>query len=292
MSGFRVRQFSDTHFTGSGVAPYGGMGPDPDLVFDAVLAQLDERPGVDLTVVTGDLADHGEPGEYRHVAGQLGRLDGEVHVLAGNHDRRIHLGASPLADGEGGADRIRMPDSAEVGGWLFAYADSNGDGDDVDDDRGNDGKGVLADAEVDRLDRLLGGAADQPAFLWVHHPPCELGGFSLPEYVAQVEALVGRHPNVRGIGCGHAHTDVVRPVGGVPVHLCPSMTLSIDLDAGTTMPPGFREYRFGDDGTVDSVVVHVDDERWAERRPLPQVVLDWMAGLVDTEELRAHFGHH
>ncbi|MDH4168925.1 MAG: metallophosphoesterase [Acidimicrobiia bacterium] len=281
MSTIRVVQLSDTHFSTSGRIPYGGAGYDPAETFEAVITTLASRPSPHLTVVSGDLADHGEASEYGVVVRQLSRLDGDVYLLPGNHDRRAPFDAL-LTVG-----RLRYQRTLNVGGWLFVFVDSNGAGPR---DTAETDKGILADSELEWLRGVLSATEQPHAFVWVHHPPGEVAGFSRADYVAQFEALLEDLPRVRGVGCGHAHTDLVTAAGAVPVFICPSLTTSIDFIANTTMPPGFREYDFHPDGTIDTEAVLVDDDRWNDRRPLPADVISYLMDEIDSTELKRRLG--
>ncbi len=92
------------------------------------------------------------------------------------------------------------------------------------------------------------------------------------------------------MSAGHAHTACTREVGGIPSHVCPSTGLSVDLEELVLMPPGYRRFQFWPDGSINTEVVWVDDERWNERHSLPQIAAEYLAGLVTAEDLRAELG--
>lgn len=99
-----VAQLSDPHIVAEGKlfrCPMQGTAPDAErarLEFDtapylaravASLNALVPRP--DVTVVTGDLVDHGEPDEYEQLRHLLAPLSMPVFVIPGNHDAREPL---------------------------------------------------------------------------------------------------------------------------------------------------------------------------------------------------------
>lgn len=82
----RVAQLSDTHFLEDGEEPGGGYAYDTDAAFDAVADHLGDHSDLALVVVTGDVADHGRPAQYRKAADAFSRMRAPVNVCAGNHD--------------------------------------------------------------------------------------------------------------------------------------------------------------------------------------------------------------
>ena len=62
--------------------------------------------------------------------------------------------------------------------------------------------------------------------------------------------------------------------------------VSIDFAELALMPPGYRTYTFHGDGTIDSEIVWLDDERWDDRWQLPEWVADYFAGRLTDEEMR------
>ena len=56
-------------------------------------------PLPDITIVTGDLVDHGEAAEYEHLQRMLAPLAMPFFVIPGNHDARDPLRAAFHGDG-------------------------------------------------------------------------------------------------------------------------------------------------------------------------------------------------
>src|SRR5204863_3855293 len=99
-----LAQSTDTHIVAPGVlfrCPVQGTAADAERVyreFDTAqylaraVAALDALvPRPDVTVVTGDLVDHGEPAEYGQLRRLLAPLQMPVFVIPGNHDDREKL---------------------------------------------------------------------------------------------------------------------------------------------------------------------------------------------------------
>jgi 3',5'-cyclic-AMP phosphodiesterase len=283
----RVTQLSDTHFTTSGQRSHGGFGYDTDAVWDAVLDNAFAGAHPDLVVVTGDIADHGQPDEYAKAAAQLLRMPVAANVCTGNHDAHVAFEAGLPRPG------LTMSRTLRLGSWLFLFADSNHPGR----ERGPDGR--LRD-RADRIEHNGGFGADELAwmsdtidasdadhvFVWTHHPPLAPRAMRAPRYDDEAAELLGRHARLRGLGCGHTHTDTCEELGGRPVFTCPSFTLNLDFSALTTLPPGYRTYEFHDDGTVDSRCHLIEDPRWP-RVALPVAAVRWVAGEIGWDEMIA-----
>ncbi|HWE35142.1 MAG TPA: metallophosphoesterase, partial [Isosphaeraceae bacterium] len=84
---FLLAQISDLHL---GEPAISGVKPKKSL--REVIAALEKLPNpVDAIVVTGDLAEHAKPEEYRLADELIGRLGVPFYVLAGNHDDRATM---------------------------------------------------------------------------------------------------------------------------------------------------------------------------------------------------------
>jgi 3',5'-cyclic AMP phosphodiesterase CpdA len=209
-----VAQVSDVHIGNS------GPGEERARRVFARLARLVEP--IDAVLVTGDIADHGAPGEYEIVRELFASLPVPVLSCPGNHDDRaayakIVLGRQEL---DGPVNQV-----AAVGGVVFALCDSTVPG---------ENGGYLADETLAWLDRVLSGAPDGvPVFVAFHHPPVELHSPFIDgmrqtgsERLAQV--LAG-HRNVAAVFCGHAHTAAATTFAGLPLLVSPSVISTLTL---------------------------------------------------------------
>jgi len=131
---YRILHLSDTHVGTDGVDE---DGVDAVAALRGLLASVAHVPGIDLIVVTGDIADDGsEQGcvIVRDAVGQFARDRGVPHVYTtGNHDWRPGFSAA-LGSGhltaEGGNAALRAFDGEEraalsmVGGLRVVTLDS------------------------------------------------------------------------------------------------------------------------------------------------------------------------
>lgn len=219
-----IAQLSDIHL---GQVHKGDGGRRARKRAEQVMAYLDALPGpLDAVLVTGDLADHGLPQEYRQVAEVL-KSRHPVLVCPGNHDRRepyreVLLGEAPT---QGPVNRVhRLP------GVDVLMLDSSIPGRD---------DGLLEDATLDWLEEQLSrGRSELPALVAFHHPPVEL---ALPTVdrirqfgEARLAEVVRRHPRVAALLCGHSHTGAATTFADRPLLVAPGVvsTLTLPCEGG------------------------------------------------------------
>lgn len=286
-----VTQLSDTHFSTPGNRSHGGFGYDTGVAFATVLEHgFADGAGPDLVVVTGDVADHGRPDEYEVAIEALSRIDAPVNVLPGNHDFDLPLRVSVPRPG------LTMDRSHRLGPWLFLYLDSNAGGRELDatgrlvdlDDR-IEATAALGERETAWIGEMIAASDAEHVFLWLHHPPGTPGGYGSRPLDAEVEAVIGANPTIRGLAAGHIHSDPVLSIADRPVFVCPALTINFDFEVWTTLPPGYRTFRFHDDGTIESDCHLIDDERWP-RFDLPDPVVRHFKGELSWDELMTALG--
>lgn len=235
---FTIAHVTDTHF---GNRP--GITGRNIRVVDAV-ATLNP----DVTIVTGDVADHGTAEEYAEARDLLGQLDMPVLWVPGNHDVREAFAETVL----GKATAEPMDVVFEIGGFRFLLLDSlvpASAGERVD-------HGELAQASLDWLDAELD-ASSMPCFVSLHHPPVSLGldltdriGLREPE---DLEAVIANHPHVLATLVGHAHTAAVTTFADRPLLVGGAVSSTLPLPAEgrpviwEDAPPSFAIHLVTDD---------------------------------------------
>jgi len=172
------------------------------------------RIPVDAVLVTGDLTDSGAAADYATVAELVAPLAERTRVLwcPGNHDDRAGFRAFAGIDRAGPVNQ-----AVQVGQAVVLLCDSLIPG---------SSEGELSEATLEWLDSSIA-AAGGPVFVALHHPPAPLELPALdrialrnPEDLASV---LGRHGNVAGILCGHAHTAAATSFAGLPVRVAPGV---------------------------------------------------------------------
>ncbi len=285
----RVAQLSDTHFVEAALDGASGYAYDTSEAFDAVHAHLEANHQPDLVVVTGDIADHGRPAQYRRAAQALSRFNAPVNVCPGNHDRDA---AFTAGIGRPGVATSRV---IEVNNWCFLFADSNAgvmvpdpSGRPVDPQDFGDRmhrNGSLGNREASWIREMCASTDAEHLFIWVHHPPAAPIELTRDDaYAQEWRGLLGDLASVRGLAGGHTHVPDAYTFENRPVFVSPALKNNFDLQAKTLLPPGYRTYEFGADGSVSSELHLLDDDRWP-RNPLGRAVVSLFNGELTYAEL-------
>ena len=217
-----IAHVSDTHFLGGRRRLYGAIDTDRNLA--CALEQL-ERSGSrpSAIVITGDLADLGEPEAYQRLRGQLApaaeRMGSQIIWVMGNHDERRPFSSILLGEQPSDAPQDRVYD---IDGLRIIALDSSVPG---------YHHGQLSDAQLSWLEGVLAVPAAHGTLLALHHPPIP----TPIEIMAIIElqdqqklAGVIRGTDVRGILAGHLHYSTHGTFAGVPVSVASATCYAID----------------------------------------------------------------
>jgi Icc protein len=254
-----IAQISDPHIVLSGALLYGRV--DTADFLKRAVAELNRlEPPPDVVVITGDLVDKGEPAEYDHLRRLLAPLSMPVFVIPGNHDSRAELRAAFGGDGY-------LP---REGFLQYAVEDYSVRLVALDTLVPGEGGGELCAERLAWLDRTLAAEKRRPTAVLMHHPPFLTGiermdraGLRGTDAFA---AIIGRHPQVERILCGHLHRAIDRRFAGTIAGTAPSTAHQIHLDirsgAPLTMmfePPGYQLHLWRDGaGLVSHTAVFGD----------------------------------
>lgn len=225
-----IAHLSDLHVCADGVAHRAPIDLDAALHNGfAALAALDPRP--DVILVTGDVADDGDPVAYARAVDLLRGLKRPVVVVPGNHDDPTEFAAFMRdLSAESSVPAPPLASLRDFAGLRVIGLASH---------LPLTSAGGLDDPQLDWLDDTLAAGPTRPTLLAVHHPPFRCGiGFMdrirLIEGAARLECIVAAHPHVLGLVCGHHHRAMETLYGGRPCFVAPSLSYQVELD----MRPG------------------------------------------------------
>jgi 3',5'-cyclic-AMP phosphodiesterase len=226
-----IAQLTDLHIRPPGRACYRVVETNT-MLERACRAVAAIRPRPDVVLLTGDLTDRGTPEEYANLHAILARtLDIPVFWIPGNHDNReamlAHLPGTRRTEGfvqyvvEDHPVRIVMLDTLVQG----------------------HPHGALNDHQLAWLDRTLAEQPDKPTLIGMHHPPFICGirhmdVINLQE-AERFAAVVGKHPQVRRIICGHHHRPITAMVAQAIASIAPSVAHQVELDLAEDAPSAF-----------------------------------------------------
>ena len=246
-----IAHISDTHFLAGGAALNGRI--DTDSTVRRAMEQL-ERSGLrpDAFVITGDVADRGEPEAYRRVRGIIEatteRLGAELIWVMGNHDAR-HAFRSELLDEPESEFSGRPVDRViDCEGLRIVALDTSVPG---------FHHGDVTTEQLAWLADVLATPAPLGTVLALHHPPVPtpiplMSILELQQQDALAEVLTGS--DVRAILGGHLHYATTGMFAGIPVSVAAATCYTMDLSAPA------RELT-GVDGGQSLNLVHVYDDQ-------------------------------
>lgn len=252
VSSHRILHLSDTHATGTGLD---GDGVDALASLDQILRDCRHLTGLDLIVVSGDIADDGSAQGCALVRDRIARFAAGRGIprvyTTGNHDRRPgftaalgtgHCDAQDAGTGVllDGLDDERAAVSM-VSGLRVITLDSLVPG---------SGHGVVSRAQLGALAGILHDPAPAGTILALHHPPVytasspwtiEAGLRNRDELAATIAGT-----DVVAVLCGHFHLQLTGRLGAATVWATPGVVTRIDL----TAPPNVVRAVHGASATV------------------------------------------
>lgn len=220
-----IAHLSDPHLLAGGRPLYGAADTVRTLAHGLERLVSSAQP-IEAIVVTGDLADLGEPDAYRRLRAEVdpvaAQLGARMVWVMGNHDERAPFSELMLdqAPSEHPQDAVY-----EFGGLRIVALDSSVPG---------YHHGALDDAQLDWLAGVLAEPAPDGTVIALHHPPVP----SPVELMAVIELKeqhrlerVVRGTDVRCILGGHLHYSTHSMFAGVPVSVAGATCYSLDIGA-------------------------------------------------------------
>jgi 3',5'-cyclic-AMP phosphodiesterase len=229
----RIAQISDLHIKPPGSLAYGRV--DTAKALERCVMALNEfSPAPDFVVISGDLADTPVAEEYDYLKHLLAQLGLPFAGIPGNHDsRELMRAAFPQANYSLGSGPLNQ--KVELGELDLVLLDSSVPG---------KPHGELEAPTLQWLDVALASSTDQPALLFLHHPPFKTGIWHMDRQnlinAGELALIVRRHPRVQLIATGHVHRAALTMFAGVPTTICPAPNHAVDLDLEHLREPSFK----------------------------------------------------
>lgn len=192
----RIAQLSDLHLR-PGLL-YSGI--DPWVRLNEALVRLRElQPPPDFLLITGDLADKGDPESYRELARTLAASPMPYALLPGNHDAREPL-RTAYPELFGGCGN-RLDFRVDRGELSLLLLDTLKIGSEA---------GQLLPTQIEWL--TMNCPRERRVMIAMHHPPVAVGIAGMDAIGCQGgEQLVNwlaAHPQVEAVLSGHVHRSV------------------------------------------------------------------------------------
>ncbi|WP_119678243.1 phosphodiesterase [Indioceanicola profundi] len=220
-----IAQITDCHVTARGRLAMGEIDTPAALRRTvAFLNALTPRP--DLVVITGDLINGPQPGEYEMAAELLADLALPCLMIPGNHDSRDGMRSAFAATGAVPAEGQFLHQSRRLGPLHLLALDTHLPG---------RTEGGLCEERLAWIARRLEEAGDTPTLVLMHHPPFVSGIVGMDRIMCGgadrlAELLRGRP--IAGILCGHVHRAITAPFAGTTAFCAPSAAFQLALTLG------------------------------------------------------------
>ncbi len=220
----KLIQLTDLHIVPTGERLW-GLNPSERL--RAAVDDINSNHGdAELCVVTGDLVNNGQVAAYEELHQALAPLKLPVHLLLGNHDNRdnfFNVFREAHRDGHGFVQRM-----LDTSAGVFLLLDTHEPG---------VAWGSYCEKRLAWLQNQLELQRERPIYLFMHHPPFEIGIPSLDVMTMRDGAAFGEllrgHPNIRHLFFGHVHRPVAGSWLGIPISSFRSTNHQVPLDFKT-----------------------------------------------------------
>ena len=215
-----LAQISDTHIL-STESDQPAASLRADCLRQCVADINQQKP--DAVILTGDTVQHGQPDEYARLRDLLTPLQAPLYMVPGNRDDKNQLRAAF-------SDHAYVPATGDFLHYAIEDYDVRLVG--LDSTLAGERKGRFCEERQAWLEATLSAQPERPTLLFIHHPPFDVGehyvgGYRVPEEAAALAKIVGRHPQVIGLLCGHVHWPVSCEWAGTQASIMPSVAVDV-----------------------------------------------------------------
>ena len=242
-----IAQISDTHILSKSSDDVAGASRAENL--RRCIADIN-RQGVDVVIHTGDGVHNGTAEEYAHLREIVAELEAPLFMVPGNRDRHAALRAAF-------DDLAYLPRNGDLLHYVVEDFPFRLVG--LDSVAAGERKGVFCAQRLAWLEETLAREPDRPTILFMHHPPFDIaehyvGGYRRPQDAGDLAAVVGRHPQVTRLLCGHVHCFHREPWGGTVATTMPSVAVDLrkEVDAAIEAAPLYLMHVASSDGGLVS----------------------------------------
>ena len=204
----KLIQITDTHIVPEkrdmhGVNPYQRLSACVDDI-------RQNHADAELCVITGDLAHKGEIAAYQALSEILARLPMRYHLLVGNHDDRENLLSVFPETPTDSNGFIQSTVDLDAGRLIFIDSVEKGKN-----------LGGFCQRRAGWLTNQLKGSAGRPVYLFMHHPPFDLGipnmdDMRLLQGADLFADTIAPFTNIRHMFLGHVHRPIAGSWIGIP----------------------------------------------------------------------------
>ncbi|OCG74079.1 3',5'-cyclic-AMP phosphodiesterase [Gilliamella sp. Nev6-6] len=252
----KILHITDTHLFAEDSGSL--LGINSNASFLAVIDDIKKGDRqYDLIVATGDFVQDGSKKAYARFAEQINKFNTPCVWLAGNHDNYAHMqevfANYQLVDNK----IVLLGDN-----WLAILLNSQVIG---------QAYGFLHESELEFLHNALTEHSHRYALIFLHHHPINSGCHWLDHHILknyeQLEKVIQKHPNVRGLGWGHIHQKQDYVWHKCKAFSTPSTCFQFkpecyDFQLSSDDAPGWREITLNTNGTIDSEVYRLKNNRF------------------------------
>lgn len=240
----KILQISDLHVLPAATDTL--LGVNTEYYFRKVLevAHAEQGP-FDLILVTGDLAQHPSPSNYRRILHLLQSYSTTTLCMPGNHDD-FDLMQDILNDGQ-----VSCRKQLLLKDWQIICLNSQ---------KPNSPGGTLTREELGFLEACLKEQPEMPTLIALHHhciaTGCDWLDTMQVENSEDLLDLAGRHRQVKAIVYGHVHQDISTRHAGIDIVSAPATCFQFDLSSAEftveDSPSGYRIFECDADGSLRS----------------------------------------
>jgi 3',5'-cyclic-AMP phosphodiesterase len=247
---YKLIQLTDCHLYADPDADHKGVQPGRTL--EAVCRHIAGRhPELSALLLTGDLSQDESVESYRGLKSAIAhaQLEAPAYAIPGNHDSRERMRAAF-------GDSIGLTDGFELGPWKIHLLDSSVPG---------ETSGLVAEQELERLQRELARNPAAPHLIALHHHPIPVGSAWMDRIGLRngdaLNTILLRHEQVKAVVFGHIHQEFSAREGHLLYLGTPSTCIQFKprspLYAADTLPPACRVLNLHIDGAFETRIEYV-----------------------------------